>query len=172
MSRAPGLLDLAMSTTVAYFQCRIKSIVARVTRGDTSVLDMADKSKELIDYIEANPPAGVFAPWAHYGADEDALMFYFGQQPDYARRVNSRVTVYLSLETDELVGCQIKGVHRVLQDIGMFDVTISHGRIKLKLVFLAMLDSLSENPETREVYLQLSRRAVESGVELEFPELV
>ena len=133
---------------------------------------MADQSKEMIAYSDENQPTAEFVPCAQYGAEEDTLMFYFSDQPDYARRLNSRVAVYLSMQTDDLVGCQIKGVRRVLQDIGTFDCTIHHGRIQLKFVFLAMLDSLSEDPETRDVYLQLSRRAVETGVELEVPEFV
>jgi len=133
---------------------------------------MADQSAELIAYIKSHPPVGEFAPCAYFGQEEDALMFYFRNDPDYAKRVNSRVTIYLSEENNELVGCQIKGVGRVLRELGQFDVTIRHGRVKLSLVLLAFMDGMLAGDETREVYREVYRRAAEADVELEVPELV
>jgi hypothetical protein len=133
---------------------------------------MVSQPPELIAYIKSHPPAGEFRPCAYYGPDEDALMFYFRNDPDYAKRINSRVTVYLSTDTHELVGCQIKGVGRVLRELGDFDVTIKHGKIKLKIVLLAFMDRMLELPDTRDVYREVYRRASETDVDLELPELV
>ena len=105
---------------------------------------MADQSAELIVHILSHPPKGAFIPCAYYGEEEDALMFYFRNDPDYAKRVNSRVTVYLSEETDELVGCQIKGVGRVLRELGELDLTIKHKGVKLKVVLLAVMEPMSD----------------------------
>jgi len=133
---------------------------------------MADQTSELIAYILEHPPAETFQPCAYYGYEEDALMFYFRNDPDYARRINSRVTVYLSMDDNELVGCQIKGVGRVLREIGSFDITITHGKIKLQFVLLAFMDSMLEGNETRDVFREVVRRAKEEDVELELPKLV
>jgi len=133
---------------------------------------MADQSAEMIAYIKSHPPTGEFRPCAHYRPEEDALMFYFRNDPDYAKRINSRVTVYLSMDTNELVGCQIKGVGRVLRELGEFDVTIKHGKIKLKIVLLAFMDRMLELPDTRDVYREVYRRAAETDVDLEVSELV
>jgi len=132
---------------------------------------MADQSAELIAHIMSHPPIGKFRPCAYYGVEEDALMFYFRDEPDYARRVNSRITIYLSMHDHELVGCQIKGVGRVLRELGKFDVTIKHGKVKLQFVLLAFMDSMLEGPETQEVYREVVRRAREKDVELEMPEM-
>ena len=133
---------------------------------------MADQSDELIAYVKSHPPVGEFRPCAYYGPDEDAMMFYFRNDPDYAKRINSRVTIYLSMESNDLVGCQIKGVGRVLRELGQFDIEIRHGKIKLKIVLLAFLDRMLELPDTRDVYREVFRRATETDVDLEVPGLV
>ena len=133
---------------------------------------MADESAELIAYIKSHPPVGGFTPCAYYGPEEDALMFYFRNDPDYAKRINSRVTVYLSEDTDELVGCQIKGVGRVLDELGQLDVSIKHGKVKLSVVLLAFMEPMLQRPETRKIYREVYKRATEADVDLELLETV
>jgi len=82
---------------------------------------MADQSAELIAHIKAHAPAGDFRPCSYYGPEEDALTFYFRNDPDYAKRIDSRVTIYLSMDDHELVGCQLKGLGRVLRELGELD---------------------------------------------------
>ena len=113
---------------------------------------MADQSAELISHVKSHAPVGEFRPCAYYGAEEDALMFYFRNDPDYAKRINARVTIYLSMDDDEMVGCQIKGVGRVLRELGELDVTIRHGKVKLKIVLLAFMDCMLDRLDTRVIY--------------------
>ena len=131
-----------------------------------------DQSLELIKYINTHPPVGTFKPCAYYGAEEDALMFYFRNSPDYAQRINSVVTIYLSMDDNELVGCQIKGVGRILRELGQLDVTIKHGKIKLQVVLLAVMERMMNESDTREVYRTVFKKAQETDVELEVPALV
>jgi hypothetical protein len=132
---------------------------------------MADQSKDLIDLVNTYKAAAEFQPCAYYGPEEDALMFYFRSDPDYAKRINSRVTVYLSMDDHELVGCQIKGVRRVLEELDELGLTIKHGAIKLHIVLLAIMDQMVEQEETREVYREVFKKAKETDVEFERPEL-
>jgi hypothetical protein len=132
---------------------------------------MADQSAELIAHIKSHPPVGEFTPCAYYGAEEDALMFYFRNVPDYAKRINSRVTIYLSMDDGEMVGCQIKGVGRVLRELGELDVTIKHGKVKLKIVLLACMECMLDRADTRDIYREVYKRATEADVDLEMPEL-
>ena len=133
---------------------------------------MADGTADLIEFIEKNRPSGPFKPYAYYGAEEDALIFYFRGDPDYARRLNRRVTVFLSLEGNELIGCQIKGVRSVLEDIPWFDVEITHKGARLKMLFLAYLGTLADDPEARRVYRELGRLPSDIIPDVEIPELV
>lgn len=129
---------------------------------------MAEDTAELKTLLSSvRPDEGEFTPCAYYGPEEDALVFYFRNDPDYAKRLNSRVTLYLSLASNELVGCQIKGVKRVLDDIGWFDVSISHGKVKLKLLFVALHATIPDDPESRSLYRRLGEAASQTELEVE-----
>lgn len=133
---------------------------------------MATGTVDLIEFVKQHKPTGDFKPYAYYGAEEDALTFYFRGDPDYAKRLNSRVTVFLSIDSNELVGCQIKSVRNVLEDIDWFDVSISHKGAKLKMLFVAYLGTLSDDPEARKVFRELGRIPSDRMADLEVPELV
>jgi hypothetical protein len=122
---------------------------------------------DLERYLIENAPSGEFSPCAHYDRDADALTVFISNEPEYAKRLNSRVTAYLSEETDELMGCRIKGVRSVLEDIGSFDVALSHGRIKLKMLFVALHGPFASDPDARDAYRQLGRALPD--IELEVP---
>ena len=68
----------------------------------------------LMKYLEKARPEG-FEPRPYYGHEEDCLTFYFDKAESYARRVDELLTLFLSLKTNELVGCQVKGVRKNLK---------------------------------------------------------
>ena len=132
---------------------------------------MAIETVDLIEFMANVRPAQAsqFKPCFYYGADEDALMFYFRSAPDYARRLNSRVTAYFSIDGDELVGCQIKGVRHVLNEIGTHDIEIRDNKTKLKLIFIAFLGTFADDPDSLKVYQEV-RDAAGKVPESEVPE--
>jgi hypothetical protein len=132
---------------------------------------MATGANDLIQFVEENWPTGEFVPYTQYGAEEDALIFYFRDDPDYAKRLNKRVTVFLAVDSHELVGVQIKGVRSVLEDIGWFDVAVNHKGTKLKMLFLAYLGTLDEDPEARKVYRELFKIPDGSLADVNVPEI-
>ena len=113
---------------------------------------MATDPGDLMELVEKHRE-GQFTPYAYYGSEEDALTMYWKGDADYARRLNSRVTVFLSLDSDELVGCQIKSVRHVLEDIGWFDVSVKHGRVRVDMLFLAYRGEFAE--ESRSIYRRI-----------------
>lgn len=131
---------------------------------------MATDWNEMRDNFLGETAGKTFRPCAHYDPDSDCVTFYFSNEPDYAKRLNSRVTIYLSDESDELVGCRVKGVRAVLEDIGSFDVSISHGKVKLTILFVAFHAVFGSDPESRNVYRKIGQAASESDLELELPE--
>jgi hypothetical protein len=122
------------------------------------------------DTLMNSATEGKFEPYAYYGCEEDALTFYFNPAADYARRINSRVTVFLSLETNELVGCQIKSVRHVLEDIGWFDVAIKTGKVRLDLLFVACHADF-DDPDARSIYRQIGQHVKDAGIEVDVPGL-
>jgi hypothetical protein len=112
---------------------------------------------ELMKYLEKARPKG-FQPRPYYGPEEDCLTFYFDNAESYAKRVDELLTLFLSLKTNELVGCQVKGVRKNLRRVGRFGISIKHGKMGLDLVF-HLLAFLAEKPSQRRRYLELSRRS-------------
>lgn len=130
---------------------------------------MATDWNEMKEYFLQETAGKTFRPYAHYDPDSDALTFYFSNEADHGRRLNSRVTIYLADESGELVGCRIKGVHAVLEDIGSFDVSIAHGKVKLTMLFVALHGTFSNDPDARSLYRQLGRRIGELDLEVQVP---
>lgn len=124
---------------------------------------MAEEPRDLIEFVKEYEGEGEFRPYAYYGEEEDAFTFYFREAADYAKRLNSRVTVFLSLDDHELVGCQIKSVRSVLDDLGRFDVSIEdHKGTKLSMLFWAFRGTI-EDPEAEELYRSVVKAAQEYG---------
>lgn len=126
---------------------------------------------KLEDLLKSTKPGENFSPVAYYGEEEDSLMIYLKNDPDYAKRINSRVTVFLSEESDELVGCQIKNVRRVLDDIGWFDAKIKHGKIEIKLLFLSLRETFCNDEIGRECYRKLGELVTQTPLEIEVPQM-
>lgn len=116
---------------------------------------MAAESVDLNDFLDKTRLDGDFKPYMYYGQEEDSLTLYFKPDADYARRLNSRVTAFYSLEDNSLVGCSIKSIRRVLDDIKWFDVQIEDEQSKLKMLFVAHLGAATE--EDRVTFQEIAR---------------
>ena len=110
---------------------------------------MATKS-ELMAALRAEPPAKQFVPYCFISKEADALTVYFEGDPDYSERLNEHVTLYRSLETNELVGCRIKGIAGILEDLPNY-IHVDHGGIQLSALFLPFRGSTVDRSEERRV---------------------
>jgi len=118
----------------------------------------------LMKYLERARPK-CFEPRPYYGHEEDCLTFYFDNAESYARRVDELLTLFLSLKTNELVGCQVKGVRKNLKRLGDFGISVKHGKVRLDL-FFHLLAFLAEKPAQRKKYLELSERSKNMDLEV------
>ncbi len=73
-------------------------------------------AQDLKQYLAEHPCKG-FKAVPHYFPGEDFVTYYHRDERCYSRRVDSLLTVYLSLETHQLVGCKIKGVRQLLERV-------------------------------------------------------
>ena len=128
------------------------------------------RMNDLENYLRENAPSGEFSPCARYDEDSDALTLYLSNEPDYRQRLNSRVTIYRSMETDELVGCRIKGVLAVLEDLGWFDVSICDGKNTLTILFVAFHGTFATDEQGREAYRQIGEAIRSAGIEVGLPQ--
>ena len=78
--------------------------------------------QDLDEYLKTHKAKG-FKAVPHYFGQGDFVTYYFRDDPCYAERVDDLLTVFLTFDTKELVGCKIKGVRHILRTAGNFGVT-------------------------------------------------
>ena len=119
---------------------------------------------ELMRLLKKNPPAKQFVPYCHLSEQADTLTVYFEGDADYSKRLSDHVTLYLSLETHEIVGCRIKGISGILQDLPNY-IQVKHGQVQLSIIFLAFRGGAED--EVSEAMNDLARVASERNMILE-----
>jgi len=65
--------------------------------------------------------------------------------------VAALLTVFLSVKTDALAGCQVKDVRQNLKRLGNFGIAIKQGKVRLDL-FFHLLAFLADKPQQRRKY--------------------
>jgi hypothetical protein len=119
--------------------------------------------EKLTEYLKEHPPKG-FRPVPFYSEVGDIITFFSRDVRCYEERLDDLVTIYLSMEARELVGCKIKGVKHLLQTIGNFGVSIDSGKIKLAFFFV-LGQKIARDPEQRRRYQELA--SIAKDVELQ-----
>ncbi len=119
---------------------------------------------ELTRLLKDNPPARKFVPYCYLSEAADALTVYFEGDADYSRRLNDHITLYLSLETNEIVGCRIKGVSEILKDLPNY-IRVNHGGVELSVIFFAFRGGADK--EVSEAINDLARVATERNMIIE-----
>lgn len=98
-------------------------------------------------FLRENPPAKKFVPYCYLSEEADALTVYFEGDADYSERVSDHVKLYRSLETKEIVGCRIKGIAGILEDLPNY-IKVNHDGIQLSLIFFAFRGGAEGASET------------------------
>ena len=105
----------------------------------------------LNEYLESHTPQG-FKPVPHYFPVGDYVTYYFRNERCYEERVDDLLTVYLSMATNKLVGCKIKGVKHILETAGEFSVMLPP-----KLGFFFFVGQFgSKDEEVRKRYREMA----------------
>lgn len=117
---------------------------------------------DLDDYLATHRPKG-FRPVPHYFAQGDFVTYYFRNDPCYAEPVDDLLTVFLTFDTKELVGCKIKGVKHILRTAGHFGVSLDDGDVRLGMFFFVGA-AVAKDEAQRCRYEQIGEKAKEATV--------
>ncbi len=121
----------------------------------------------LTEYLKGKKPRA-FKARPIYSPDGDFITIYLSDEDSYAERVDELLTVYLSVETNSLVGCKIKGVRRLLKTLGDFGVIVHDKSLSVNLLIIA---GALFSPLQREKYQQVGRQAGKMKIPKESLEL-
>jgi hypothetical protein len=98
-----------------------------------------------------------FRPYCDLRAEADALMYFFRPDSYFSKRLTDHVTLFLATdEPNRIVGCRIKGISGVLADLPNY-ITVDHGGIKLKLIFLSFRGGAAD--DVRQAFNSLAQEA-------------
>ena len=99
---------------------------------------MAAGLSDFDDYLKQGlENMGPFRPKPYYEPTGDSVIFYIRDVQSYAKRLNPILTLFLSADDESLVGCEVKGVKRLLRTYGDFMVSVTeHRGEKLRLGML------------------------------------
>ncbi len=106
--------------------------------------------QDLKQYLADHPSKG-FRAVPHYFPAGDYVTFYVKDERCFAERVDDLLTVFLSSETGEMVGCKIKGIKHLLAALGVFGVVVSSADLALEL-FCVMGKSSAKDRDQRRRY--------------------
>jgi hypothetical protein len=122
-------------------------------------------TKTVAEILRENPVVGTFRPYCYFSKRADAITAYFKGDADYSKRLTDHVTLFLSIDKDELVGCRIKGVSGIIEDLPNY-VHVNHGKVQLSVVFLS-LRGTAPDAETRRVLNDLGKAASQQELTFE-----
>lgn len=122
--------------------------------------------QEIRQFLKDNPPASKFVPYCYVSEAADALTVYFEGDPDYSDKLTDHLTVYRSLETKEIVGCRVKGIAGILQDLPNYiKVKGKNGEVELSLIFLAFRGGAEQS--VAQTVNDLARESAERNIALQ-----
>jgi hypothetical protein len=134
---------------------------------------MTDNSDFAASVLALPPRSQPFKPFAIYDKDGDSLELFLSDEDYRAERVDHLITVYISQETDRIVGSLIKGVSRIEKDLQTrmpgFSISIVAGKVRIDHLFLASMWSIPDLPlAQRVIYQRIAQEAERYAVQAEF----
>ena len=124
--------------------------------------------QEFIDLIFeiAGEPTGNFKPFAFHNKTGDCIEFFVTQDDYFAERVDDYLTLYLEMDTEEIVGFVVKNVKRIVDRLSRqksaMAFVIDDGKAKLRCLFAAMFaNGRPDLDEKRALVVREYRRVAE-----------
>lgn len=124
----------------------------------------AIESADIIEFFKDHirKPDEQFAASAYYDHDGDCIEFFAKADPYYAKRIDDLVTVYLSMDTDEVVGSLIKGVKQFIREAQKVSknaaVIIDDGKVRIS--HLLLLGPIVSGSKLSEVQMRIYKKLI------------
>jgi hypothetical protein len=101
---------------------RLLDLFSKKTNKVDSILAFYEKNgwykypgnKEILEKVFADYQPGYFIPYCHYNEDMDTIDVYFKSDPPYTQLLNKELNLFLSQETDEVIGVSVLNAKRLL----------------------------------------------------------
>ncbi len=111
---------------------------------------------DLKDFLQTKSVASNFGPTSSSARKLDVTA-YFKPDADYSERLTEHVTLYRSIDSNGIVGCRIKGISGILEDLPNF-LHVDHQVAKLSMVFWSFRGGVDDEG-LRDTFRQLAKAA-------------
>lgn len=131
---------------------------------------MAETIVDFFDQIKAEKTPS--SPEPSYNPYGDCVHYHWRQDEFYADRIDSKLTVYRSIASNEAVGCQIKGITALIARLGDFGIAINEQDGTPLAMFLFASQAAAESPsgekaaDYQKIYKYLLEQAGKVRVEI------
>ena len=92
-----------------------------------------------------------FEPFAFHNTDGDCIEFFVSQDDYFSERIDDYLTLYLDMDTEQIVGFVIKNIKRILDRLSKHRLSmafvIDDGRVRLRSLFVSMFANEKSDPE-------------------------
>jgi hypothetical protein len=126
------------------------------------VLSDTDFVQEVFNI--ANNPVKPFRPFVFYNKAGDCIEFYVSQNDYYAERIDDYLTLFLDMETDEIVGFMVKNIKQILNKIDTSKVAwsfiVNGDEVQLGVLFTAIFLNGKKTTDIDDVLVREYRKVV------------
>ena len=102
----------------------------------------------------AGEPVEHFEPFAFHNTDGDCIEFFVLPDDYFAERIDDYLTLYLDMDTEQVVGFVIKNVKRILERLSRqrpaMAFIVDDGIVVLRSLFVAMFANGRDNTNQEE----------------------
>lgn len=121
---------------------------------------MAETIGDFFDALKVKPQFSA-SPW--YNEAGDCIHYHVKPDEFYGDRIDDKLTLYKSRATDEVVGCQIKGISALVKKFGDFGLCVKHEDGVELARFVVVSHVIAENShydqeKRRQIYLYVLER--------------
>ncbi|MDR2707028.1 MAG: hypothetical protein LBC02_14740 [Planctomycetaceae bacterium] len=105
-----------------------------------------------------------FCPFVFYNKEGDCFEFYVSQNSYYSERIDDYLTVFLDMETNEIVGFMIKNVKRIVEMASSsktaWSFIVDDGEVRLNALFVMILSN-DRSHENKEILVREYKKVIE-----------
>ena len=122
-------------------------------------------TESIDDILDEVMPLGDFEPFAYHSSEADAINAHFEDVQDYSKRLNVYVTLFLAEDDDRIVGCRIKNVADIVENLPN-TIEANHGGWILTVLFAHVWNSSTDEHE-KQVVFELAQRVTQEDLTLQ-----
>lgn len=106
----------------------------------------------------AGEPVATFQPFTFHNTDGDCIEFFVSSEDYFAERIDDYLTLYLDIDTEQIVGFVVKNVKRILADLSCnraaLAFVVDDGRVRLRSLFVALFSDSKLEAQKQDIIVR------------------